>query len=65
MNYLMLPTLLIALAAYACSEMFAEVFGMAISTILQCFVVDEETFNADERFAPDSLASTIESTQQK
>ncbi|KAL9190133.1 hypothetical protein ACHAXT_007344 [Thalassiosira profunda] len=65
LNSLMVPTLLIGLCAYAVSEMFNEVFGMAISTILQCFVVDEELFDADERFAPGSLAGTIDSTQQK
>lgn len=61
----MVPTLLIAIVAYAVSEMFNEVFGMAISTILQCFCVDEEMFDADERYAPDSLRCCIESTQQK
>ena len=65
LNSLMVPTLLIGLCAYAVSEMFNEVFGMAISTILQCFVADEELFDADERFAPGSLAGTIDSTQQK
>ena len=65
LNYLMVPTLLISVVAYACSEAFNEVFGMAISTILQCFVVDEEMYDSEERFAPKSLASTIEQTQQK
>ena len=40
----MLPTALIGIVAYAVSEMSDEVFGMAITTILQCFVVDEEMF---------------------
>ena len=61
----MVPTLLIGVVAYAVSEMFSEVFGMAISAILQCFVADEELFEADERFAPGSLAGTIDSTQKK
>lgn len=65
LNYLMLPTLLVGIVAYAVSEMFNEVFGMAISTILQCFVADEELFDADERFSPASLVAAIESTQQK
>jgi hypothetical protein len=60
----MLPTALIGLLAYAVSEMFDEVFGMAISTILQCFVVDEEMFDPEERFASTRLAETIDSTQQ-
>ncbi|KAL7548947.1 hypothetical protein ACHAWF_012218 [Thalassiosira exigua] len=65
LNYLMVPTLLIAFFAYAVSEAFSEVFGMAISTVLQCFVADEEMFDEDDRFAPGSLAKCIESTQQK
>mmetsp|Transcript_17234 Transcript_17234/g.36441 ORF Transcript_17234/g.36441 Transcript_17234/m.36441 type:complete len:724 (+) Transcript_17234:658-2829(+) len=64
LNFVMVPTLLIAVTAYAASEMFNEVFGMSISTILQCFVADEEMFEGDERFAPSSLAGTIDSTQQ-
>ena len=36
-----------------------------ITCILQCFVVDEEMYDSEERFAPKSLASTIEQTQQK
>ncbi len=65
LNYLMVPTLLIAIVAYAASEMFNEVFGMAISCILTAFAVDEEMFEIDDRFAPGSLANTIDSTQQK
>ncbi len=61
---LMGPTLLIAICSYAVSEMFDEVFGMAISTILQCFVADEEMFELDERYAPSSLAGTLDLTQQ-
>ena len=63
LNYLMLPTALIGLLAYAVSEMFDEVFGMAISTILQCFVVDEEMFDPEDRFASPRLVETIDSTQ--
>lgn len=61
----MAPTLLIAICSYAVSEMFDEVFGMAISTILQCFVIDEEMHEPDDRFAPKELAGTLDSTQQK
>ncbi|KAL7467429.1 hypothetical protein ACHAXS_007672 [Conticribra weissflogii] len=64
LNFLMVPTSLIAVTAYAASEMFNEVFGMSISTILQCFVADEEMFEGDERFAPSSLSGTIDSTHK-
>ena len=65
LNSLMAPTLLIAICSYAVSEMFDEVFGMAISTILQCFVIDEEMHEPDDRFAPKELAGTLDSTQKK
>ena len=65
LNSVMAPTLLIAICSYAVSEMFDEVFGMAISTILQCFVIDEEMHEPDDRFAPKELAGTLDSTQQK
>lgn len=65
LNSLMAPTLLIAICSYAVSEMFDEVFGMAISTILQCFVTDEEMYEPGNRFAPKDLCGTLESTQKK
>ena len=60
----MMPSMLIAIVAYAVSETFNEVFGMAISAILQCFVADEEMFDGENRYAPGSLAGTIDSTQK-
>eukprot|EP00804_Cyclotella_cryptica_P026716 CCRYP_007940-RE/>CCRYP_007940-RE protein AED:0.31 eAED:0.31 QI:1405/0.5/0.8/1/0.75/0.8/5/0/636 len=65
LNSLMAPTLLIAICSYAVSEMFDEVFGMAISTILQCFVTDEEIFEPNKRYSPSSLSGTLDATQQK
>ena len=65
LNSLLAPTILIGICSYAVSEMFDEVFGMAISTILQCFVADEELHEPDERFASKDLVLTLESTQQK
>mmetsp|Transcript_1386 Transcript_1386/g.3082 ORF Transcript_1386/g.3082 Transcript_1386/m.3082 type:complete len:161 (-) Transcript_1386:44-526(-) len=61
-NYLWLPTLLICFISYFTAEMFNEVFGMAISTILQCFVADEEMFPVAERFAEGDLAAMIGKT---
>lgn len=65
LNSLMAPTLLIAIISYAVSEMFDEVFGMAISALLQCFIVDEEMHEPADRYTPKELVSTLESTQQK
>ena len=49
LNGLWCPLLLIVLFSYITAEMFNEVFGMAIWTILQCFVADEEMFAPSER----------------
>jgi hypothetical protein len=38
---------------------------MAISTILQCFIADEEMHEPHERYAPKELAGTLESTHQR
>ncbi|GMH50439.1 hypothetical protein TrRE_jg6437 [Triparma retinervis] len=48
-NYIWLPTLFVCFISYFTADMFNEVFGMAISTILQCFVADEEMFEVSER----------------
>jgi hypothetical protein len=61
-NYIWIPTLLICFISYFTAEMFNEVFGMAISTILQCFVADEEMFEVSERFAEGDLAKVIGKT---
>jgi len=58
-NYLWFPTLLVCFVSYFTAEMFNEVFGMAISTILQCFIADEEMFEPAERFAEGDLADTV------
>jgi hypothetical protein len=44
LNGLSVVTITIFISSYATAGMFNEVFGMAISTILQCFVTDEELF---------------------
>eukprot|EP00555_Chaetoceros_dichaeta_P012247 CAMPEP_0198265170 /NCGR_PEP_ID=MMETSP1447-20131203/20682_1 /TAXON_ID=420782 /ORGANISM="Chaetoceros dichaeta, Strain CCMP1751" /LENGTH=89 /DNA_ID=CAMNT_0043954495 /DNA_START=1 /DNA_END=270 /DNA_ORIENTATION=- len=64
LNGLYIATTLTFLASYATAEMFNEVFGMSISTILQCFVTDEEMHEPEDRFTPDNLAETIDNTQQ-
>ena len=37
-------TCLVFLTSLISAELFNQIFSMAISTILQCFVTDEETF---------------------
>ena len=63
-NYIWIPTVLICFISYFTAEMFNEVFGMAISTILQCFVADEEMFEVSQRFAEGDLAKMIGKTNK-
>ncbi len=37
-----------------------KVFGMAISTILQCFIADEEMFKGDDRYGEGDLAAMLD-----
>lgn len=50
LNGLAMPTILVFIVAYGAADMFNEVFGMAISTILQCFVTDEENFQVMKQY---------------
>lgn len=54
------PTVLIFLMSYFVSDMFLDVFEMGISTILQCFIADEEMFDGDECFAEGDLQLWID-----
>lgn len=62
MHGLIGPTVVVILLALVVADMFCEVFGMAISTILQCFIADEEMFKDGERFASSGLVKTINNT---
>lgn len=60
------PLFFIFCLAWFTLLMFNEVFGMAIWTILQCFVADEEMFGkSGHMFCPGTLQSCITSTQKK
>lgn len=54
------PTVLVFLISYFVSDMFLDVFEMGISTILQCFIADEEMFDGDECFAEGDLQDWID-----
>ncbi|KAG5189666.1 plasma-membrane choline transporter-domain-containing protein [Tribonema minus] len=49
MHGLIGPTIIVGIIAFIVAHMFTQVFGMAISTILQCFIADEEMFEPGER----------------
>ena len=65
LNGFILPLLFVLLLAYFVASMFTEIFGMGISTILQCFIADEEMFEPEKRFAEGGLRSTMQITAQK
>jgi len=53
------PVIFIMLCSYFTGSMFMNIFSMAISTILQCFVADEEMFSGSERYAEGDLVKFI------
>ena len=55
------PLVLTVLVAYFVAKMFNEIWGMAMTTILQCFCADEEIFKGDKAnmFAGPALKATI------
>mmetsp|Transcript_33694 Transcript_33694/g.42428 ORF Transcript_33694/g.42428 Transcript_33694/m.42428 type:complete len:669 (+) Transcript_33694:184-2190(+) len=59
------PCIFIFLLAYFVALMFVEVFGMAISTILMCYVADEEMNGGKAVFAEGSLKVTIKKTNSQ
>jgi len=54
------PLFFIAFIAWFIAGMFMSVYDMAIATILQCFVADEEMFSADERYAEGGLKAWVD-----
>jgi choline transporter-like protein 2/4/5 len=54
------PVVMIMILSWFTASMFMNIFGMAISTILQCFIADEEMFDPQTRFAEAELASFID-----
>jgi choline transporter-like protein 2/4/5 len=57
----------VCLLAFATATMFFELFGMAITTLLQCFVADEEMFmdSVDGVFADGELKKLINRSKKK
>lgn len=53
------PTVFVFFIAYFIADMFMDVFEMGISTILQCFIADEEMFDGEECFAEGKLQDWI------
>jgi hypothetical protein len=58
------PLIFTGLLSYFVTSMFVNVFGMAISTILVCYISDEEMFPPEERFCDGALRGAIKKTAQ-
>ena len=58
------PLVFVFIMAYFIACMFCEVFGMGITTIMHCFIADEEMFEPAQRFAENSLRTTWQNTVQ-
>ena len=54
----MMPTIASAIVCYVIAYLFMMVYGMAIDTILQCFLLDEtlaKSSGQDPQHTPDNL----------
>jgi len=49
------PCVIIFVMSYFIGNMFLDVFDMSTSTVLQCFIADEEMFDGDECYADGDL----------
>lgn len=58
------PLICVGFLAYFVSLMFSEIFGMAINTIMCCYVADEEMFPPEQRFADGALRSAFQKSNQ-
>ena len=63
-NGIIAPVVTVFLLSYFVSCMFNELFGMAIETILLCYIADEEMFPVTERYAEGDLQESITKTAQ-
>lgn len=60
LNSLAGPTVIVFIISYFVGDMFLDVFDMGISTVLQCFVADEEMFDGDGCYAEGDLKKWID-----
>ena len=66
LNSLVGPCIFVAFFAYCIAILFMSVFAMGISTLLQCFIADEEMHPSPaDRFASNELISFIDSSAAK
>lgn len=60
------PVIFVTFLSYFAGSMFMNVFSMVTSTILQCFIADEEMFGGtDESYSSETLSTWVESNGNK
>eukprot|EP00640_Fibrocapsa_japonica_P005326 CAMPEP_0113943770 /NCGR_PEP_ID=MMETSP1339-20121228/27521_1 /TAXON_ID=94617 /ORGANISM="Fibrocapsa japonica" /LENGTH=102 /DNA_ID=CAMNT_0000948723 /DNA_START=42 /DNA_END=350 /DNA_ORIENTATION=- /assembly_acc=CAM_ASM_000762 len=57
---MVLPTCMVVVLAWYVSLKFQQIFGMAMLTITQCFLVDSEMYDPDQMFAEPALKDFVE-----
>ncbi|CAM9746534.1 unnamed protein product, partial [Phaeothamnion confervicola] len=60
LNSIIGPVVMVMILAFFVANMFMSVYGMAISTVLQCFIADEEMFAPGDRFAEHDLRDWVD-----
>eukprot|EP01083_Nonionella_stella_P098986 278433_1 len=59
------PCAVIFFMSYYVGGMFLDIFDMSTSTILQCFVADEEMFDGDENYAEGDLRKWLDDFEEE
>jgi hypothetical protein len=59
------PCVMIFFLSYFVGDMFLGIFDMSTSTILQCFVADEEMFDGDECYAEGDLRRWLDDFEEE
>ena len=58
------PLAFIFVSSYFIGDMFLDIFDMSTTTILHCFVADEEMFDGDECYAEGELRGWLEEYEE-
>mmetsp|Transcript_5580 Transcript_5580/g.8197 ORF Transcript_5580/g.8197 Transcript_5580/m.8197 type:complete len:658 (-) Transcript_5580:1234-3207(-) len=54
------PVVVVMILTYVVATLFFSIFSMAVDTVLQCFIADEEMFDGDDCYAEGSLKEWID-----
>ncbi len=58
------PCALIFIMSYFIGDMFLDIFDMSTSTVLHCFIADEEMFDGDECYAEGNLRDWLDDFEE-